>query len=194
MKEKIRKVIKNIFGTKNNIFLKLSFSSLISGTLFLMFSVQAKEQNNPQAYLIFTYISAFFLGLWLSLIKDNNSVRLLLKELLRLFIFFGILTFSLDFCINSSINFYGLKLISGSIFSALGLISCSFYLTSKFVDILIFFKKTFKQIKEKLFNSVQPATSKTKALIENITAFLISVAGLGVAIKAIIEPLINMFK
>ena len=71
---------------------------------------------------------------------------------------------------------------------------CSFYLVAKFIDIFIFAKKVFKQIKEKLFNSVQPATSKAKALIENITTFLVSIAGLGVAIKAIIEPLINLFK
>lgn len=85
-------------------------------------------------------------------------------------------------------------LIAFSILSCVGIFISFLYLIAKFIDIFIWFKKIFKQVKEKLFNSVQPATSKAKALIENITAFLVSIAGLGIAIKAIIEPLINLFK
>lgn len=194
MKEKIKTTIKIIFGTKNNIALKSSFSLFISGILFLAFSAMAKDQQNLQAAEIFSYISGTLLGLWLCLIQNTDSILEIIKELFRLFVFFAILIFSLDYCINLSIYHHGFCLIVSSILSCIGLLLCSFYLISKFVDIFVFIKNIFKHIKQKLFNSVQPATSKAKALIENITAFLVSIAGLGIAIKTIIEPLINLFK
>lgn len=194
MKEKIKKLIKIIFGTENNILLKLDCSFFISAILFLIFSLFIQKQNSIQAYTMFLYISAILFGFWLAFIGNSHSVQELFKELFRLYIFFIVLIFSLDFCINSCINVYGTELLIKAILSCIGIISCSFYLIAKFIDIFLFTKKVFTQIKEKLFNSVQPATSKAKALIENITAFLVSIAGLGIAIKAIIEPLINLFK
>lgn len=194
MKEKIKTIIKIIFGTEKNISLKSSCSFFIAGILFLTFSVISKEQYNLQAYNIFSIISGLLLGVWLCLIQNNSSLWEIIKELFRLFVFFIILIFSLNFCISSSIGLFGFKLIVCSILSCIGILCCTFYLISKFVDILIFVKNLFKQIKQKLFDSVQPATSKTKALIENITAFLVSIAGLGIAIKTIIEPLIGLFK
>lgn len=193
MKEKIKKIIKIIFGTQNNLLLKLNGSLFISAILFLIFFITIKEQNNPLAYNIFFYMSAILFGFCLALIQ-NNSIWEILKELFRLYIFFIMLILSLNFCINSSINLYDNKLIIGSIASCIFIIICSFYLIAKFIDIFVFVKKVFRQIKQKLFNSTQPATSKAKALIENITAFLVSIAGLGIAIKTIIEPLINLFK
>lgn len=193
MKEKIKKIIKIIFGTQNNLLLKLNCSLFISAILFLIFSITIKEQNNPQAYNIFLYMSAILFGVCLALIQ-NNSIWEILKELFRLYIFFIMLILSLNFCINSSINLYDNELIIGSIASCIFIIICSFYLIAKFIDIFVFVKKVFRQIKQKLFNSTQPTTSKVKALIENITAFLVSIAGLGIAIKTIIEPLINLFK
>lgn len=194
MKEKIKAYIKTIFGTQNNIYLKSSCSLFISSILFLAFSAISKDQQNLQATETFSYISSILLGLWLCLIQNNDSIWEICKELFRLFLFFAILAFSLDYCINLSIYQHGFCLIFCSISSCIGLLLCSFYLISKFVDIFVFIKNIFKQIKQKLFNSVQPATSKAKALIENITAFLVSIAGLGIAIKTIIEPLINLFK
>ena len=194
MKEKIKVAIKVIFGTQNNIYLKSSCSFFISGILFLAFSAIAREQQNAQANSLFSAISGILLGMWLCLIQNTNSLWEIIKEIFRLFVFFVILIFSLNFCINLSINQHGFCLIVYSILSCIGLFLCSFYLISKFVDIFVFIKNIFKQIKQKIFNSVQPATSKAKALIENITAFLVSIAGLGIAIKTIIEPLINLFK
>ncbi len=194
MKDKIKKIIKILFGTQNNILFKLNCSLFISAILFLIFSIIKKEQNYPQSYAIFSYISSALFGFWLAFAQYNNSIWELLKELFRLFIFFIVLIFSLDFCINSCISLYGIRLTIGSILSCIGIMSCSFYLIAKFIDIFILFKKAFKQLKQKLFNSVQPATSKFKALIENTTAFLVAIAGLGVAIKTIVEPLINLFK
>ena len=181
-------------GSLSNITLKLNCSFFISAILFLIFSVFVKEQNNIQAYNIFLGISSLLFGFWLSFLPPYDSMWGFSQELIRLFIIFIILIPSLNFCIKSSISLHGVELIVKSIFSCICIIISCFYLISKFIDIFIWFKKIFKQIKEKLFNSVQPATSKAKALIENITAFLISIAGLGIAIKTIIEPLINLFK
>lgn len=194
MKQKIKRIIRIVFGTQDNIFAKLNCSFLVSGILFFAFSFLSKEQNNFEASNIFSYISGGLLGMWLAFVNYNDSISEIIKELFRLFVFYIVLIYSLNFCINSSIRLHGFNLITGSILSCFGIIFCSFYLISRFIDIFIFIKKIFNKIKQKLFNSAQPATSKIKASIENITAFLVAIAGLGVAIKAIIEPLINLFK
>lgn len=120
-------------------------------------------------------------------------------EISRLFIFFLILILSLNFFVHSIFAYTGFKLIIFSILSYLGLFCYIFYLISKFLDILTVTKKLIIQIKNKLFNTIQDEssskkTTKLKAFVENITAFLVSIAGLGVATKAIIEPLINIIK
>lgn len=193
MMEKIKKIIQIVFGTQNNILIKLNFSFFISATLFLLFSIMVKG-TNLQAYNVFSSISGILFGIWLSFIRNNNSTWEFFKELFRLFVFFIILILSLNFCINSSTSLCGFDLIIGSVGSCIGIVICSLYFISKFIDIFIFIKKLFQQVQQKLFESVHPTTSKLKALVENITAFLVSIAGLGVAIKAIIEPLISIFK
>lgn len=193
MKRKISTIIKYIFGTQNNILLKLNISLFISAILFYIFAILIKDQSNPEPYNTFIYISSILFFIWMLFAQYNNSIRELMFEIVRLITFFCILVFSLNFCINTSIGLSGVRLISCSILSCIGIIGCSFYLTSKFIDIFALVKKIFTQIKQKLFDSDQPSTSKIKSLIENITAFLVSIAGLGVAIKAIIEPLINLF-
>lgn len=194
MKKSIKKILINILGNQNNLYIKLNCSIIISGILFTIFSIMAQNQHAVQAYNTFSCIAGILLGIWLSIIQYNNSLIDFFKKLFLLLIFFIIFIFSLDFCINWGLKLSGFKFFSGSILSCLGIIACSFYFISKFVDIFIFVKKIFIQIKQKLFNSSQSATSKIKSLIENITAFLVSIAGLGIAIKTIIEPLINLFK
>lgn len=194
MKEKIKKVIKKIFGTENNLFLKINLSCFFTGTLFCIFALMFEKEYPSQPNIIFTNISAILLAIWIITLETKDKPWKIITEFFRLIFFFFILFFSLNFCINLSVKYNGFLLILFSIFSCIGMLLCSFYLVAKFIDIFIFAKKVFKQIKEKLFNSVQPATSKAKALIENITAFLVSIVGLGIAIKTIIEPLINLFQ
>lgn len=193
MKRKISTIIKYIFGTQNNILIKLNISLFISAILFYIFAIIIEDQNNPEPYNTFLYLSSILFFIWMLFAQYNNSIREFMFEIVRLITFFCILVFSLNFCINTSISLSGVRLIGGSILSCIGIIGCSFYLISKFVDIFTLVKKIFTHIKQKLFDSDQPSTSKIKSLIENITAFLVSIAGLGVAIKAIIEPLINLF-
>lgn len=194
MKEKIKKVIKKIFGTENNLFLKINLSCFFTGALFCIFALMFQKEYPSQPTIIFSYISAILLAIWMATLETKDKPWEIIKEFIRLIIFFLILLYSLNFCINLSVNYSGFLLILFSTLSCIGILSCSFYFLAKFIDIFHFIKKVFTQIKQKLFNSVQPATSKAKALIENITAFLVSIAGLGIAIKTIIEPLINLFQ
>lgn len=156
MKRKISTIIKNIFGTQNNILLKFNIALFISAILFYIFAILIKDQSNPEPYNTFVYISSILFFIWMLFAQYNNSIREFMSEIVRLIIFFCILVFSLNFCINTSINLSGIRLISGSILSCIGIIGCSFYLISKFIDIFALVKKIFTQIKQKLFDSDQP--------------------------------------
>ena len=192
--EIIKKIIKIIFGTKDNLFLKANLSCFFTGILFCMFALMFQKEYPSQPTMVFSYISAILLAIWLVTLELKDKPWKIITEFNRLIFTFFILYFSLNFCINLSVMYNGFLLVFFSIAACMGLLLCSFYLIAKFIDIFLYTKKLFKQFKEKLFNSVQPATSKAKTLIENITAFLVSIAGLGIAIKTIIEPLINLFK
>lgn len=191
---KIKKYIKIIFGTENNILSKFSLSCFFTGIIFFLFALMFQSDDTQQLYMTFTCISAILFAIWLIIIENKPSILEFVKELLRLVVFFVILIFSLDFCINQSLKFNGFKLIWYSILSCIGIFICLFYLISKFLDIFKSIKNIIVYSKQKLFNSIQPTTSKIKSLIENITAFLVSIASLGVSIKTIIEPLINLLK
>lgn len=194
MKEKTKKIIKTIFGTENNLFIKMNLSCFFTGVLFCIFALMFQKEYPSQPTTVFSYISGILIAIWMITLEPKDKPYRIIKEFCRLIVFFFILFPSLDFCINLSVNYSGFLLILFSISSCIGILSCSFYLIAKFIDIFHFTKRIFTQIKQKLFNSVQPATSKARALIENITAFLVSIAGLGIAIKTILEPLINLFQ
>lgn len=194
MKIKIKKIIKTIFGTENYILLKFSLSCFFTGILFFTLALFFQNDNTTQPTMTFTYISGILLAIWLITIESRDSIWEIIKELLRLIISFSILIFSLNFCLNQSIYLVGFKLVFLSTLSCIGILLCLFYLISKFVDILKSLKLAIEHFKNKLFGSEKPTTSKIKSLIENITAFLVTIAGLGVAIKTIVEPLLNLIK
>ena len=194
MKIKIKKFIKIIFGTENNILLKFSLSCFFTGILFFALALFFQNENTVQPSMTFTYISGVLLAMWLISIENRDSVLEIFKEFFRLTVSFIVLIFSLNFCLNQSINLIGFKLVLYSILSCIGILLCLFYLISKFIDILKAIKKVIEHFKNKLFDSEKPTTSKIKSLIENITAFLVTIAGLGVAIKTIVEPLFNLIK
>lgn len=194
MKIKIKKIIKAIFGTENHILLKFSLSCFFTGILFFALALFFQNDNTTQPTMTFTYISGILLAIWIITIESRDSAWEIIKELFRLIISFVLLILSLNFCLNQSIYLVGFKLIFLSILSCIGILLCLFYLISKFVDILKSLKLAIDHFKNKLFGSEKPTTSKIKSLIENITAFLVTIAGLGVAIKTIVEPLLNLIK
>lgn len=194
MKIKIKKIIKTIFGTENYILLKFSLSCFFTGILFFALALYFQNDNTTQPTMTFTYISGILLAIWLITIENRDSAWEIIKELFRLIISFIFLIFSLNFCLNQSKHLIGFKLVFLSTLSCIFILLCLFYLISKFVDILKSIKLAVKHFKNKLFGSEKPTTSKIKSLIENITAFLVTIAGLGVAIKTIVEPLLNLIK
>lgn len=197
MMVKVKSIIKLIFGTENNIILKFSLSCFVTGILFFIFAIMFQNENVKQLQqpsLIFTNISGTLIAIWLITIQNIDSAWEFFEEIFRMGASFIILIFSLNFCLNQSATLNGFKLTFYAILACIGILLCSFYLISKFIDILNATKKMIENFKNKLFNSEKPTTSKVKALIENITAFLVAIAGLGVAIKTIIEPLINLIK
>lgn len=194
MINKIKKIVKTIFGTENNILTKFSLSCFFTGILFFALSFYFQNDSTTQPTMTFSCISGTLLAIWLISIGDVKSIQEIFKEFFRLYASFIGLIFSLDFCLNQSINLAGFKLAFGSILSSICIFLCFFYFISKFIDILMSIKKIFVHFKNKLFGSAKPTTSKIKSLIENITAFLVTVAGLGVAIKTVVEPLIDLIK
>lgn len=194
MTNKIKEIIKTVFGIENNILTKFSLSCFFTGILFFALSLYFQSDSTTQQTMTFTYISGVLFAIWIITIENKYSVCEVIKEFLRLFLSFVVLIFSLNFCLNQSIHFLGFQLVCYSILSCLGILLCLFYLISKSVDILKAIKLVFGHFKNKLFGSEKPTTSKIKLLIENITTFLVTIAGLGVAIKTIIEPIFNLIK
>lgn len=192
MKNIFRKIIKIIFGTEDNLLLKLNGSLLASGLLFLFLAIVFEGQENTQVYETFSYISAILIAIWLLIITNNDTVLEFAIEAVRLFAFFTGFIFSLNFCLNDSINSQGFDFLIKSTLYCIVIVACFFYLIAKFLDILTYTKKLLIQLKGKLFDSVSPTASKAKGFIENTTAFLVAIASLGVAVKTIIEPILNM--
>lgn len=192
MKIKIKKIIKELFGTEHNIILKFSLSCLFTGILFSMLALYF--QNEFQQYLTFTFISGILIAIWFVCLETKDSGWEVINEIVRLIVLFTVLFFSLNFCLNQSIEYNGFKLIFYTTLSCIGILFSSFYLISKFIDILKSIKRIIKYFKNKLLGSEKTMASKVKMLIENITAFLVAIAGLAVAIKALVEPLFNLIK
>lgn len=189
MKEKIRKLIKAIRSNTNNLMLKLNISFLITAIIFFIFAFLSQKISDSSSIL--TFISAFYFCIWLILTKGSNSIEKFFFELIRLYFLFIIFLLSLYECLNFILN-YDSSSIIGIILSSLGIFCFILYLTSAFINIIALIKKVFLQIKLKLFNTPNPAPSKIKALIENITAFLVALGGLTVAIKVITESIFQI--
>lgn len=189
---KLKSIVVNIFGTKNNIKSKLNLSFFITGIFFFFLIVLFKDNNTIAS--AYTIVSGTLLAFWIISSKNVNSLYDYFWEVLRFIFFFVLLFISLyisivEIPVSQGIKFLGLLLLSSIL-----LLCCSFYYISKFADIFTIIKNAFVQAKDRLFDSIQTETSKTKALIENVTAFLVSITGLGIALKTIVEPLINAFK
>ena len=189
MKQKITNLFKIIIGTESNIPFYINISSLITGMLLLFFALIA-TQNNTNSSRLFTYASAIFLSLWLTISQDSNSVQKFTCEFFRLIVFFIVFLFSLYGCANFVFT-YNTKSVITFVLSCIGLFFCVCYSATKIVSMFLAIKKIFSKIKAKLFNSTEPATSKFIALIENITAVLVSVGGFAATIKSITESVIK---
>lgn len=189
MKVIFKKIFKLVFGIENNLTFTLSSSFFITAIIFSLLTFLSQDNSNVMS--VFTIISALFFDLWIIIIQGFDSVYKFSCSLLRLLAFFIILIFSFRNCMYFMQDYNSTNLIK-VIFSSMGLLLCSIYFVSKLINIFDFIKKIFTHIKAKLFNTTNPATSKAKALIENITAFLVAIGGLTVAIKVITESIFQV--
>ena len=186
MKEKLKKMFSSIFGTQEKIMIKINISFLITSLVFLVFAVAYQSVYEKESY--FTFISAIFFAVWIVLTNGVDSMDELAFGAIRIAVFLLVFLFSFNYSLQYIVNDRKVSLLGLSV-SVIGITSCIIYLVCKMIDILNFVKKIFAQIKLKLFNTDKPATSKTKALIENATAFLIAIGGFAIAIKTIVETL-----
>ena len=126
MINKIKKIVKTVFGTENNILTKFSLSCFFTGILFFALSLYFQNDSTAQPTMTFSYISGTLLAIWLISIGDIKSIQEIFKEFFRLYASFILLIFSLDFCLNQSINLTGFKLAFGSILSSICIFLCFF--------------------------------------------------------------------
>lgn len=151
LKDKLIKLIENVFGTKGNIRIKFGFSLFISGLLFFTFSIYFKDYENVLIYKTFTYISAFLFCFWMILVSDVKTLEEFSIELFRLSVVFFSFIFSLYFCIIDCVNYNGFGLVIRIIGRCTVIVFCFFYLVSRFVDILIIIKNIVKKVKEVIY-------------------------------------------
>lgn len=193
IKDLFKKVFHLIFGIQNNIMFILSSSFLITAIIYIILAFISQENHN--AATVFIYISGFLFSIWITLTQGPDSAPKFFGGIVRLYVFLFLFILSLYNCLifaleySSTNNFMNIIII---IISSILLLLCSIYFVSRLMNILYFIKKIFAQIKIKLFNTTNPATTKVKALIENITAFLVAIGGLTVAIKVITESIFQV--
>lgn len=78
---KIRKIIKTIWGTENNMLLKTNLSCFFTGVLFFAFALTFQTEYPSQPTIIFSYISAILLSIWLITLETQKSHGKLSKNL-----------------------------------------------------------------------------------------------------------------
>lgn len=189
---KLQSIIKGILGTKNNIKFKLNLSFFVTAVFFYILTIMFN--NNEFLKTAYSIVAGTMFAFWLSFSKDANSALEYILEIARLIFFLFTLLIAIYIPMIILPILHGIKFWGTLSLSCILFLCCSFYFISKFIDIFTTIKNIFIQTKDRLFNSIQSETTKTKALIENITAFFVSIAGLGLALKTIAEPLINLFK
>lgn len=184
MKNFFKKTFKFMFGTDNDIMFKINCSIFITTILLSILSVLSSE--NHDSNITFTIIAGLLWGIWINIVQGTDSINKFFFELFRFCFFFILLFLSLYVCLNYALDSTSVNTIC-VYFSCFGLFLCICYLTTKTISIINFIKNIFSKLKAKLYNSTEPAPNKIKALIENITAFLVAIGGLTVAIKVITE-------
>lgn len=193
MKEKFLDILEDICPLKDNKSLKIKLSIFITACIFFLFSLRIDNYSDLQ-HNIFVYLSGITFAIWICITQDNDSALQYVYGFFRLSLFFFIFISSLKFCIYLYVGYHGLRLIIYSLLASIGIFYSVLYLVVKFIDIYKFIIMIFNKLKKIIFTSIETKASKTRILIENITAFLVSITGLGLAIKSIIIPIISFFQ
>lgn len=185
--DKLKKIIHKIsnvaFGTDENISFTLACAFFFTGTLLTLFAITFNQGSREFLALIYPSSLCFYLCLLIG--QGYDKFYKLLWEIMR-FIFFlifllGALLIFLNLEKYNDIRFY----VSITVMVIL-ILFCFYYLVVKTKSIFRLLKKIFFQIRNKLF-SINHSSSGIKKIIENLTSFLLLIAGLLVAAKSIFE-------
>ncbi len=183
-KENFKNRFRKVFGSDENISFKISSAFLISAIIFGILGWIHKDDNYLTTAL--TYASSMGFAFWMVIAKGIEYSGNVIYELVRLLVFLTILVLSMNYLLKmSSLN------ILLFIITCLGVFVSCIYIISKLSDIYNFMKELFIVLKMKLFNIDKSTSTGIKAMIENITVFLVVVSGFFIAIKTIIETIIE---
>ncbi len=189
MQDKIKKILKKIYGFDKDIMFKFSISCLIMSLIMSVFIWIYKDETDFANY--FTYVSAIFFSLWVIFTKGINSLEKFLYEFIRLVIFIALFMSSIVFLLmlTSFTKPVGMIIM---ILACMGVFVSCIYFISKINDIFNYIKLIIKRLKIKVFNTDKPTSTGYKALLENITVFLVSIGGFCVAIKTIFQSIFQI--
>lgn len=176
---------KKIFGSDENISFKISSAFLISAIIFGIFTWIYKDDKNLTT--AFTFASSIGFVCWMLIAKGIESLEYVGYESLRFLIFFCTLILSMNYLLNmSSLNIFWF------IMACLGVFVSCIYVITKLNDLYSFMNALFVKLKMKLFNTDNISSTGIKAMIENITVLLVTIGSFFIAVKTIMETLLQI--
>lgn len=176
---------KKIFGSDENISFKISSAFLISAIIFGIFTWIYKDDKNLTT--AFTYASSIGFAFWMLIAKGIERLEYVGYESLRFLIFFCILIPSMNYLLNMpSLNIFWF------IMACLGVFVSCIYVITKLNDLYSFMNALFVKLKMKLFNTDNISSTGIKAMIENITVFLVTIGSFFIAVKTIMKTLLQI--
>lgn len=176
---------KKIFGSDENISFKISSAFLISAIIFGIFTWIYKDDKNLTT--AFTYASSIGFACWMLIAKGIERLEYVGYESLRFLIFFCILIPSMNYLLNMpSLNIFWF------IMARLGVFVSCIYVITKLNDLYSFMNALFVKLKMKLFNTDNISSTGIKAMIENITVFLVTIGSFFIAVKTIMKTLLQI--
>ncbi|MGO5308140.1 hypothetical protein ACTQ1L_14770 [Agathobacter sp. LCP21S3_B2] len=185
---KVKKFIKFIYGSNNDMKFNIACSSLFNSVIMLAFCYVYREEKLLS--LVLEYASVLFLVIWTLLAHGMKKTEIIIYELVRWLLFLFVLILSWYFLGR----LHQKSTICACLFGVLGGIGvfvCNIFFISRFVDIFNFVKVLLDKIKRKVFNTDMQNTTGIKAALENITILLGTIGTLLVALKTIIEVVIQ---
>lgn len=176
---------KKIFGSDENISFKISSAFLISAIIFGIFTWIYKDEKNLTT--AFTYASSIGFVCWMLIAKGIERLEYVGYESLRFLIFFYTLILSMNYLLNMpSLNIFWFIMACLCVF-----VSC-IYVITKLNDLYSFMNALFVKLKMKLFNTDNISSTGIKAMIENITVFLVTIGSFFIAVKTIMKTLLQI--
>lgn len=188
MIDKIKKLIKLVFGSDKDIRSTFGISLFFTGLCLSLFTFMFETNSRESIFLIYASAICFFL--WLFITYGSEIADKLILTLVRVLLSLLFLSIALSIFLkletyNNSFSFY-----LNAVIMIILLLICAYYYVSKAKWILSLMKKMYIQIKDKLF--FNKTENKFKLAVENTTAFLVSLSGLIIAVGSIVTAIMQL--